>query len=448
MKYNAKSIWFAALVTAVILSLSGGCADNKQWTKSVPLSSINTDRYEEWTPFVSFDGSAIYFTRLRIPTPMSYGKIYSATRSGPSEQFTSITEVFKTNNYYVYGPWVSPDSLRMYYTEEGTGGWRIKLSQRCSTSSPWPQGTPLSELNRISQLVGASSLTSDELIIFFSVNMGNPDLGSPYHIYTANRADRNSPFTNIRKVTELCSNLSDKDASVSPDGLTVVFSSDRGHQNNFSLYKAQRDSVDESFGNIEHLSLYDAPRGGSKHPFLSADGTEFFFLKDLGRDNRDIYVSYLIIRQVALDIKPGACPNPFNPETKGVTTAAILGSRDLDVKNIDVASLRLMDVPPLRSSFADVSSPVQDAGDCNCSQGAPDGIIDLVLKFDTQKLAASLVDELDNLNKDDEIIVPLTGFLLDQTRIEGKDCIVIVGSRKNNGLKIDLPPFVKYQNKH
>ena len=38
---------------------------------------------------------------------------------------------------------------------------------------------------------------------------------------------------------------------------------------------------------------------------------------------------------VALDIKPGSCPNRINTMSKGVLTVAILGTGDLDVTEID-----------------------------------------------------------------------------------------------------------------
>jgi len=60
---------------------------------------------------------------------------------------------------------------------------------------------------------------------------------------------------------------------------------------------------------------------------------------------------------VVFDIKPGSCPNAFNPVSKGVLPVAILGTPDLDVTEIDVSTLLLEGaIAPLRSHIADVAT--------------------------------------------------------------------------------------------
>jgi hypothetical protein len=66
---------------------------------------------------------------------------------------------------------------------------------------------------------------------------------------------------------------------------------------------------------------------------------------------------------VDIDIKPGSCPNPFNGKSKGVLPVAILGAEDFDVTAVDIASVRLAGVAPIRSSFEDVATPLDDDSD-------------------------------------------------------------------------------------
>ncbi|MHC4365745.1 MAG: Kelch repeat-containing protein, partial [Planctomycetota bacterium] len=75
---------------------------------------------------------------------------------------------------------------------------------------------------------------------------------------------------------------------------------------------------------------------------------------------------------VTLDIKPGSCPNPLNLNSKGVLPVAILGSADFDVNQIDIASIRLADVAPIRSSYEDVATPVSDGNECDCNTAGSD----------------------------------------------------------------------------
>lgn len=97
---------------------------------------------------------------------------------------------------------------------------------------------------------------------------------------------------------------------------------------------------------------------------------------------------------------------------------AILGSEDLDVTTIDVASIRLADVAPIRSSFEDVATPV-DGEECECTEEGPDGYLDLTLKFKTQ----DIVDALGEVVNGEVLVLILTGELSDETPIEGEDCI-------------------------
>lgn len=130
--------------------------------------------------------------------------------------------------------------------------------------------------------------------------------------------------------------------------------------------------------------------------------------------------------EVTIDIKPGSCPNPLNVQSKGVLPVAVLGSEEFDVNSIDVASIRLSGVAPIRSSFEDVATPVSDGNECECTTAVPDGYTDLALKFKTQEI----VEELGEVSDGDELVLNLTGVLYSGVPIEGADCIVARGKFK------------------
>jgi len=100
---------------------------------------------------------------------------------------------------------------------------------------------------------------------------------------------------------------------------------------------------------------------------------------------------------VAVDIKPGSCPNPFNVNNRGGLPVAILGTADLDVSMIDPASVRLAGVAPLRSDYEDVGTPFEpytgrEDCDLDCNEMESDGFMDLMFKFDSQEVTAALGD--------------------------------------------------------
>jgi len=140
-------------------------------------------------------------------------------------------------------------------------------------------------------------------------------------------------------------------------------------------------------------------------------------------------VTIHVIQEIAIDIKPGSCPNPLNVKSKGVLPVAILGTSDFDVTHVDPASVLLEGVSPLRWNLEDVATPFEpytgktDAYDCN--EYGPDGHLDLTLKFDSQEIVAALGD----INDGDVLALQLTGYLKQEyngTPIAGQDIIVIL----------------------
>lgn len=131
------------------------------------------------------------------------------------------------------------------------------------------------------------------------------------------------------------------------------------------------------------------------------------------------------VLEVPFDIKPTSCPNPLNPRAMGLLPAAVLGTMDLDVTQIDPTSLLLEGVAPLRWAYEDVATPFTpylDKDQCNdCNEAGPDGHLDLTLKFSTQELVMALGSLADGECR----VLTLTGTLLDGTAFLGVDVMVV-----------------------
>jgi hypothetical protein len=156
-------------------------------------------------------------------------------------------------------------------------------------------------------------------------------------------------------------------------------------------------------------------------------------IREIGSNNDDEYFGQFytgttplsLLQPVAVDIKPQGCPNPLNTKSQGVTPVAILGTADVDVTQIDIASVRLEDVAAIRSAIEDVATPYTPTNGLDgapaCTDLGPDGFDDLTLKFDAQELIGALGEV-----EDGEVrTVTLTGLLQDGTPIEGEDVVVI-----------------------
>jgi len=139
---------------------------------------------------------------------------------------------------------------------------------------------------------------------------------------------------------------------------------------------------------------------------------------------------------LALDIKPGSCPNSFNRKSRGVLPVALVGDTAFDVGQADLATVRLErsdgiggsvqpnEGPPgPHSVFEDVATPFPGEP-CDCHDLAGDGIDDLSMKFKSQEVVAAL--ELNDLPPGAPVELCVGGELLDGTEFEACDCIRIV----------------------
>lgn len=135
-----------------------------------------------------------------------------------------------------------------------------------------------------------------------------------------------------------------------------------------------------------------------------------------------------------LDIKPGSCPNSFNPRSKGKTPVALVGTDDFFVMDVDPATLLLTRadgvggmVAPLRWTYADVATPFMGMP-CDCHEMGPDGIMDLSLHFSTPEIVNMLLLDAEMPGSMVELV--LSGFFTDGTPFEAYDCVRIVPRKK------------------
>ncbi len=284
MKSRTNSLFAVGL----ILCACGVCA-LADWQEPVPVVEVNTEFHDK-SPFLSHDGLTLYFSRQDGPG-FHYTRIYQATRPEPFGPFASAEEIsaLNYNGGHVDYAWVSPDNLRMYYYRTESGSiQRLKVTQRKSVDEPWRRGSDINELNAIGN-AACPTLTQDELTIVFTVRDHPFGIGG-YDIWTATRSNRYLPFGNKTNLTEINSSELDAHPSISPDGLTLYFDSERNGAS--QLFEATRESLDVSFGAPEHLSSFDSPESSLSYPSVSSDGTALYFVRRPKGGKTDTYVSY------------------------------------------------------------------------------------------------------------------------------------------------------------
>lgn len=142
---------------------------------------------------------------------------------------------------------------------------------------------------------------------------------------------------------------------------------------------------------------------------------------------------------VLFDLKPGSCVNPINNNhhgnaNKAVVPAAIIGSQDFDISDIDVSTIMLEGISPVRWSIEDVTEPFDPGDSCGCVETEPDGIDDLTLKFYRSDLLAAAGDLEEGRNP-----LTITGKLNDGTEFSAVDCFETRPKNKD-GRGVDVNP--------
>jgi hypothetical protein len=151
-----------------------------------------------------------------------------------------------------------------------------------------------------------------------------------------------------------------------------------------------------------------------------------------------------VVVMAALDIKPGACPNPFNKKVfdkdpgnndgsmrGGVLPVALLGGEGFDVTMVDMATVGLEGVAPLRYNFKDIAAPSPDKDICACPEPGPDGFMDMEMKFKK----ADIARVLRGARHGDMVSLTLSGRLNDGTDFAAIDCVRIIGKTRGPRLE-------------
>jgi hypothetical protein len=199
---------------------------------------------------------------------------------------------------------ISADGLEMYFLSRrppggGTCGFNIWVSRRLTTAEPW--GAP-EMLEPPMNSPGPHSylcLSADGLELYFTD--GDPVTGClPQHgghggtdLMVSKRASRDDPWgepENLGPVVNTRNN--EGNSSISADGLSLYFSSDRpGGQGQWDLWVTRRDAIGEAWGEAANLGsqINVGSWSWETTPFISPDGLSLYFAA--GDYTTDIYVS-------------------------------------------------------------------------------------------------------------------------------------------------------------
>jgi len=131
--------------------------------------------------------------------------------------------------YQEYSPFLTPDGSPLYYSAPttGTAGYTELFLAHRNAAGGFDTPAVVAELS--SPLMDDNPvLTPDLLTIFFSSNRAGGTFGGTYGIWTASRAKVTDPFGTPRVISELNSSGRDAPSWVSADGCTLYISREDG----------------------------------------------------------------------------------------------------------------------------------------------------------------------------------------------------------------------------
>lgn len=284
---------------------------------------VNLTALDSW-PNISADGLTLHFASNRGG---NYD-LWVTKRATTDEDWGQPANVGASVNLSSseLGPCISPDGLSLYFSSNrsGFGNHDLWVSTRTTPNGSW--GTPYNlggTLNSSSN-DGGPSLSADGLTLYFQSDRYTPT-ASGYNIWMTIRSDTSSPWgTPVPLGTRVNTNNGENCPSISADGLSLYFTSDRIGMGDYDLYVVKRDSVNEDFQQATCLSSND---WGAD---ISADDLFLFFCSDRpgGSGGFDLWVA--------------SRATPGDPWTPAMNLGPIVNTDDAELApNISVDGLSL-----------------------------------------------------------------------------------------------------------
>jgi hypothetical protein len=234
--------------------------------------------FENENPTLTGDLLELYFTSSRGTTS---GDVWSARRASRQVVFDSPTrEDVVSTPLFETSAAISVDGLSLYVGSDRAGGLGdldVWMSTRPSRAAPWSAPEDLVAINTIGKDVPRPPGQQDRVMPLSS----DRDSPTAYQTFLAARPDPAGVFGTPAIIPELTfPGRTTVDAFLSADGLTLFFaSSPTGGK--LDLFVAWRKATSVPF--TIYVPLDDLNTAGDERdPWLSPDGTVFYFTSDRG----------------------------------------------------------------------------------------------------------------------------------------------------------------------
>jgi len=183
---------------------------------------------------------------------------------------------------------MTPDGLELYF-DSSRQGWNLWVTRRATVSDPW--GEPERVSFTVNNFIDfGPCLSANGLELYYSSNRDGA-----FNTLIAKRATLSDPWEEPVNIGPAVSRpAGDYGPTISPDGLELIFGSDRsGGVGTCDLWVTRRETMNDSWGEAENLGSAINSPAVDNSPFISPDGLLLFFESDRsgGYGDFDIWVS-------------------------------------------------------------------------------------------------------------------------------------------------------------
>jgi Tol biopolymer transport system component len=278
-----------AMVGGVVLI--NGEGTNADLTFGEPTNlgpGLNTP-FADCGPSISADGLTLYFSNAYWnPNPAGFGggDIWMATRSAPDQPWASFTNLGApiSTAYNEGTPSISSDGLSLFFGSDRVGGrgrQDLWVSTRPTIYAAWDTPQNLGPVVNTTERDGMPCISQDGLTLYFASlyrpgGMGDRDL------WLTRRPSLSQPWAPPENLGfNVNSSASDSWPCLSPDGLTLVFSSTRlGGYGDSDLWVSTRAASDGQWGPALNLGPIVNSNASEQSPHISPDGKWLCFSSD------------------------------------------------------------------------------------------------------------------------------------------------------------------------
>lgn len=173
-------------------------------------------------------------------------------------------------------PSATADLREVYFTRNGD----VFRMTRADASTPFDAPAIVAELSTGDPELDPE-VSADGLTLYLVSNRATT--GS-LDIYISTRAARTDTWSSPTPVDELTAGLGDRGPSLSYDGLSLVFASERMTAGNLEVYETRRASASDPWGPAMQLASL-ASVSTEQSPVLSADRLAIYFQSSFGGDD-------------------------------------------------------------------------------------------------------------------------------------------------------------------